>query len=62
MNSVLQHGGVYVGSKNPVMVKSKSYFLDDRIEEMDMKYKKLLGNLDANLAASTLKVKSRFFH
>lgn len=62
MNSVLQHGGVFVGSKNPVLVKSKSYSLDDRIEEMDLKYKKVLGNLAANFAASTLKVKSRFFH
>ncbi|KAF3655908.1 hypothetical protein T459_01515 [Capsicum annuum] len=62
MNSVLRHGGVFVGSKNPVMVKSKSYSLDDRIEEMDVKYKKVLGNLAANFAASTLKVRSRFFH
>ncbi|PHU29470.1 hypothetical protein BC332_01563 [Capsicum chinense] len=51
LNSVLRHGGIFVGSKNPVMVKSKSYSLDDRIEEMDVKYKKVLGNLAANFFA-----------
>ncbi|KAJ0083836.1 hypothetical protein Patl1_29820 [Pistacia atlantica] len=62
MHSVLQQGGVYVGSQPPVMIKNTMHALDDRIEEMDMKYKKIVGNLAANLAATTLKVKSRYFH
>ena len=62
MNSVLQRGGVYVGSQTPVMIKNIMHSLDDRIEEMDIKYKKIVGNLAANLAATTLKVKSRYFH
>ncbi|PWA70893.1 Acyl carrier protein-like protein [Artemisia annua] len=62
MNSVLQSGGVFVGSETPIMVKSITHYLDDRIEEMDIKYKKVLGNLAANFAAATLKVKSRYFH
>ncbi|CAI9096365.1 OLC1v1032491C1 [Oldenlandia corymbosa var. corymbosa] len=62
MSAVLRSGGVYVGSQAPVMVKNIAYSLDDRIEEMDMKYKKVLGNLAANLAATTLKVNSRYFH
>lgn len=61
-NSVLQAGGVYVGSPTPVMVKNTLHFLDDRIEEMDTKYRKVLGNLAANFAGSTIKVKSRYFH
>ena len=44
------------------MVKNTKHDLDDRIEEMDMKYKKIVGNLAASLAATTLKVKSRYFH
>ncbi|KAF3452581.1 hypothetical protein FNV43_RR03014 [Rhamnella rubrinervis] len=62
INSVLQRGGVYVGSNAPVMIKNTMHSLDDRIEEMDVKYKKIVGNLAANLAATTLKVKSRYFH
>lgn len=62
MNSVLQQGGVFVGSQTPVMIKNTMHILDDRIEEMDIKYKKVLGNLAANLAATTLKVNSRYFH
>lgn len=62
INSFLQQGGVFVGSRTPVMVKNIMHSLDDRIEEMDMKYKKVLGNLAANLAATTLKVRSRYFH
>ncbi|KAI6669511.1 hypothetical protein NL676_004396 [Syzygium grande] len=62
VNSVLQSGGVYMGSQNPVMVKNTIHALDDRIEEMDQRYKKIVGNLAANLAATTLKVKSRYFH
>ncbi|KAK6235645.1 hypothetical protein SCA6_010982 [Theobroma cacao] len=61
-NSVLQRGGVYVGSQTPTMVKNTKHALDDRIEEMDMKYKKIVGNLAASLASTTLKVKSRYFH
>ncbi|XP_022754296.1 uncharacterized protein LOC111302760 [Durio zibethinus] len=61
-NSVLQRGGVYVGSHTPIMSKNTQHALDDRIEEMDMKYKKIVGNLAASLAATTLKVKSRYFH
>ncbi|XP_024018513.1 uncharacterized protein LOC112090731 [Morus notabilis] len=44
------------------MIKNTMHSVDDRIEEMDMKYKKIVGNLAANLAATTLKVKSRYFH
>ncbi|KAA8528119.1 hypothetical protein F0562_035012 [Nyssa sinensis] len=62
MNSVLQRGGIYVGSQTPVMVKNTMHALDERIEEMDTKYKKIVGNLAANLAATTLKVRSRYFH
>ncbi|CAK7339270.1 unnamed protein product [Dovyalis caffra] len=61
-NSVLQQGGVYIGSQTPVMIKNTMHALDDRIEEMDFKYKKIVGNLAANLAATTLKVKTRYFH
>ncbi|EYU46303.1 hypothetical protein MIMGU_mgv1a021307mg [Erythranthe guttata] len=62
MNSVLQRGGVYIGSQTPVMIKNTTHELDERIEEMDMKYKKIVGNLAANLAATTLKVRTRYFH
>ncbi|CAH1452660.1 unnamed protein product [Lactuca virosa] len=62
MNSILKTGGVFVGSQTPIMVKNMTHVLDDRIEEMDKKYKKVLGNLAANLAAATLKVKARYFH
>ncbi|KAG6400961.1 hypothetical protein SASPL_137806 [Salvia splendens] len=62
MNSVLQRGGVYIGSQSPIMIKNTMHELDDRIEEMDAKYKKIVGNLSANLAATTLKVRTRYFH
>ncbi|XP_019260816.1 PREDICTED: uncharacterized protein LOC109238793 [Nicotiana attenuata] len=62
VNSVLHSGGVYVGSQAPVMIKNTQHTIDERIEEMDMKYKKIVGNLAANLAATTLKVKTRYFH
>ncbi|CAN4114036.1 unnamed protein product [Withania somnifera] len=62
MNSVLHSGGIYVGSQAPVMIKNTHHAMDERIEEMDMKYKKIVGNLAANLAATTLKVKTRYFH
>ncbi|KAJ8645220.1 hypothetical protein MRB53_006968 [Persea americana] len=61
-NSVLQKGGVYVGSQTPVMVKNMLHALDERIEEMDGKYKKIVGNLAGSLAITTMKVKSRYFH
>ncbi|KAL8530629.1 hypothetical protein ACS0TY_007603 [Phlomoides rotata] len=61
-NSVLQRGGVYIGSQSPTMIKNTMHELDDRIEEMDAKYKKIVGNLAANLAATTLKVRTRYFH
>lgn len=62
MNLTLIKGGVYVGSRTPVMIKNTMHILDERIEKMDMKYKKIVGNLAANLAATTLKVKTRYFH
>ncbi|KAL4591428.1 hypothetical protein LXL04_004393 [Taraxacum kok-saghyz] len=62
MNFVLKTGGVFVGSQTPIMVKNMTHILDDRIEEMDKKYKKVLRNLAANFAAVTLKVNSRYFH
>ncbi|KAL9675061.1 hypothetical protein QQ045_003261 [Rhodiola kirilowii] len=62
MNSVLQRGGIYIGSETPIMIKNTMHALDERIEEMDVKYKKIIGNLAANLAVTTLKVKSRYFH
>lgn len=61
-DSVLQRGGIYVGSQTAVMIKNTKHPLDDRIEEMDSKYKKIVGNLAASLASTTLKVKSRYFH
>ncbi|KAG8389051.1 hypothetical protein BUALT_Bualt02G0189100 [Buddleja alternifolia] len=62
INSVLQRGGVYIGSQNPIMIKNTMHEMDERIEEMDTKYKKIVGNLAANLAATTLKVRTRYFH
>ncbi|KAF9597218.1 hypothetical protein IFM89_016359 [Coptis chinensis] len=62
VNSVLQRGGVYVGSQSPIMVKNTLHTLDERIEKMDTKYKKIVGNLAGNLAVTTMKVKSRYFH
>ncbi|CAN0891896.1 Long-chain-fatty-acid--AMP ligase FadD28 [Linum grandiflorum] len=59
-NSTLQRGGIYIGSQAPIMIKNTMHSLDDRIEEMDTKYKKIIGNLAASLAATTLKVKSRY--
>ncbi|XP_047324436.1 uncharacterized protein LOC124927969 [Impatiens glandulifera] len=61
-NSVLRSGGVYIGSQAPIMIKNTIHPLDERIEEMDFKYKKIIGNLAANLAATTLKVGTRYFH
>lgn len=62
VDSVLHSGGIYVGSQALVMIKNTQHAMDERIEEMDMKYKKIVGNLAANLAATTLKVKTRYFH
>ncbi|KAF9587783.1 hypothetical protein IFM89_005658 [Coptis chinensis] len=62
VNLVLQRGGVYVGSQTPIMVKNTLHTLDERIEKMDTKYKKIVGNLAGNLAVTTMKVKSRYFH
>ncbi|KAI3992213.1 hypothetical protein MKX01_021621 [Papaver californicum] len=61
---VLQSGGVYVGShQRPIMVKNFSnHTLDERIEEMDTKHKKIVGNLAGNLAVTTMKVKSKYLH
>nr|XP_043613734.1 linolenate 9R-lipoxygenase-like [Erigeron canadensis] len=44
------------------MVKNTTHLLDDRIEEMDRKYRKVVGNLAANFAAATIKVQARYFH
>jgi hypothetical protein len=39
------------------MIKNTLHALDERIEEMDTKSKKIVENLAANLAVTTLKVK-----
>uniref|UniRef100_A0A6V7QWC8 4-coumarate--CoA ligase n=1 Tax=Ananas comosus var. bracteatus TaxID=296719 RepID=A0A6V7QWC8_ANACO len=62
VNSLLQRGGIYMGSHTPTMVKNTLHASDDRIEEMDPLYKKILGNLAGNLAITTMKVNSRYFH
>ncbi|XP_063937135.1 uncharacterized protein LOC135147742 [Daucus carota subsp. sativus] len=61
-NTILQRGGVYIGSQAPIMIKNTLHVLDERIEAMDQKYKKIVGNLSASLAATTLQVRSRYFH
>lgn len=60
-HSVLQRGGIYVGSETPTMIKNM-FISDERIDEMDPTYKKILGNLAGNLAITTMKVNSRYFH
>ncbi|PAN36509.1 hypothetical protein PAHAL_6G288900 [Panicum hallii] len=60
--SVLQQGGVYVGAQSLTLVKNTLIEEDERIEEMDPVYKKIVGNLAANLAITTMNVKSRYFH
>lgn len=62
MNSTLEEGGVYIGSQTRVAVRNAVHALDERIEEMDLEYKKLVSNLSANLAATTLKANARYFH
>lgn len=60
--SLLQRGGVYVGAQSLTLVKNTLLVEDERIEEMDPVYKKIVGNLAANLAITTMNVKSRYFH
>ncbi|CAO2184500.1 unnamed protein product [Urochloa humidicola] len=60
--SVLEQGGVYVGAQSLTLVKNNLITEDERIEEMDPMYKKIVGNLAANLGITTLNVKSRYFH
>lgn len=43
IDSTLQHGGFYIGSQNLFMIKNTMHSLDQRIEEMDVKYKKKSG-------------------
>ncbi|KAK7402222.1 hypothetical protein VNO78_14311 [Psophocarpus tetragonolobus] len=62
MNSILHEGSVYIGSQTRVATRNSSNVLDERIEEMDMDYKKVVANLAANLAATTVNVKARYFH
>ncbi|WOL12047.1 hypothetical protein Cni_G20811 [Canna indica] len=62
MGCILQRGGIYIGSKTPTMVKNTFHVLDERIEEMDTKYKMIVGKLAGNLAITTMKVNSRYFH
>ncbi|PNT61291.1 hypothetical protein BRADI_5g13250v3 [Brachypodium distachyon] len=61
-NSLLQRGGIYVGAQSLTMVKNTLLMEDERIEVMDPMYKKIVGNLSANLAITTMNVKSRYFH
>ncbi|KAL5156792.1 Long-chain-fatty-acid--AMP ligase FadD28 [Glycine soja] len=62
MNSILHEGSVYIGSQTRVATRNSSYDLDERIEEMDMEYKKVVANMAANLAVTTINVKARYFH
>ncbi|MQM06028.1 hypothetical protein Taro_038849 [Colocasia esculenta] len=61
-DATLQRGGVYLGSPTPTMVKNTLHDSDERIEDMEPEYRKIVGNLATNLAATTMKVKSRYFH
>ncbi|XP_051217809.1 uncharacterized protein [Lolium perenne] len=61
-NSLLQRGGIYVGAQYLTLVKNTLLAEDERIEMMDPMYKKIVGNLSANLAITTMNVKSRYFH
>jgi acetyltransferase-like isoleucine patch superfamily enzyme len=60
--SILLQGGVYVGAQSLTLVKNTLLTEDERIAEMDPMYKKIVGNLAANLAITTMNVKSRYFH
>ncbi|KAJ1377059.1 Trimeric LpxA-like superfamily [Sesbania bispinosa] len=62
MNSILHEGSVYIGSQTRVATRNSGHALDERIEEMDMAYKKVVGNLAANLAVTTMNAKARYFH
>ncbi|CAK8536019.1 unnamed protein product [Lathyrus sativus] len=63
MNSILHEGSVYIGSQTRVTTRnSGSANFDERIEEMDIGYKKIVANLAANLAATTMNAKARYFH
>ncbi|CAD5168058.1 unnamed protein product [Musa acuminata subsp. malaccensis] len=62
VGSVLERGGIYMGCQTPILVKNTLHALDERIEEMDEKYKKIVGKLAGNLAITTMKAKSRYFH
>ncbi|KAL5082599.1 hypothetical protein RYX36_011020 [Vicia faba] len=63
MNSILHEGSVYIGSQTRVTTRnSGSANFDERIEEMDMDYKKIVANLAANLAATTMNARARYFH
>ncbi|KAK7325060.1 hypothetical protein VNO77_29113 [Canavalia gladiata] len=62
MNSILHEGSVYIGSQTRVATRNSTKTLDERIEEMDMEYKKVVANLAANLAANTINAKARYFH
>ncbi|XP_042447175.1 uncharacterized protein LOC122032000 [Zingiber officinale] len=62
VDSILQRGGIYMGSQTPTMVKNTLHLTDERIDEMDAKYKKIVGRLAGNLAITTMKVNSRYFH
>jgi acetyltransferase-like isoleucine patch superfamily enzyme len=61
-NSLLHRGGIYIGAKYLTLVKNTLLAEDERIAVMDPVYKKIVGNLSANLAISTMNVKSRYFH
>ncbi|KAL1325323.1 hypothetical protein HN51_035400 [Arachis hypogaea] len=62
MNSILHEGSMYIGSQTRVITKKPTSGLDERIEEMDMAYKKVVSNLSANLATTTMNAKARYFH
>ncbi|XP_012570515.1 uncharacterized protein [Cicer arietinum] len=63
MNSILHEGSVYIGSQTRVTMRNLGNAnFDERIEVMDMDYKKIVANLAANLAATTMNAKARYFH
>ncbi|KAK1621123.1 hypothetical protein QYE76_026640 [Lolium multiflorum] len=61
-NSLLHRGGIYIGAQYLTLVKNTLLAEDERIAVMDPMYKKIVGNLSANLAITTMNVKSRYFH
>ncbi|MED6210728.1 hypothetical protein PIB30_066868 [Stylosanthes scabra] len=62
INSILHEGSMYIGSQTRVITNKLTSGLDERIEEMDMAYKKVVSNLSANLATTTMNAKARYFH